>query len=129
VTFEWAGCLAPVWLGDEVPPGILSSNPPGGCVDASFPGNPALILFHSQKSILFFMYSAHYCRPVLNRIGTCQQIVVKFFSTKFYKNSFSGYRVVTCGQMDRQTDIAKLVGVSYCKLSVINAAKTDLIKI
>jgi hypothetical protein len=48
--------------------------------------------------------SAHYCCPVLTKIGMCcQEISVKLFSIKFNENLFSNSQVGTCGQMVGQT--------------------------
>lgn len=44
----------------------------------------------------------HYCL-ILTKIGICQNILVKLFSIKFYKNVLSGSQVVSYGQINIQT--------------------------
>jgi hypothetical protein len=45
--------------------------------------------------------------------GTCQQTLVKATNTTFHQNLLSGSRVVTCKQRDEQTDMTKVIFVTF----------------
>jgi len=43
------------------------------------------------------------------KLDFCGQIFEKYSNTKFHENPSSGSQVVPCGQMDKWTDMMKLI--------------------
>jgi hypothetical protein len=51
-----------------------------------------------------FTESTHYSGQILMKLEFSEQIFEKYSNIKFHENPFSGSQVITCRQMDRQTD-------------------------
>jgi hypothetical protein len=62
----------------------------------------------------------YYCQ-FLMKLKFSRHIFEHFSNTKFHENTFSGSRVISCGQSDRRTDMTKLT-VTF--RSVANAQTT-----
>ena len=55
------------------------------------------------------MYSTRYSCPVSMNFEVCLQIFEKFSNNKSHENPSSDNQAVPCGQMDRRTDVTKLI--------------------
>jgi hypothetical protein len=62
-----------------------------------------------QKCIFVFMQSTYYSCPILMKLEFSRQIFEKYSKIKYYENPTSGSRVVSRGQTDGRTDMAKLI--------------------
>jgi hypothetical protein len=51
------------------------------------------------------MYGIYYCYPVLNKIGVCQQILMKLYGIQFHENVVSSSQVAIWGQVDMQVQL------------------------
>ena len=60
--------------------------------------------------ISVFMQSARYCCPILTKSGIFRHIFAEVPNIKFHEYSPSGSRADNCAEIDRRTDMTKLIG-------------------
>jgi hypothetical protein len=88
----------------------LSYNSPRGISRFGIPHTDT----HAQTPIIVVRF--------LPELEYVDRFLVNFTNTKFYENPFSGSRIVTWRQTDRQTDMAKLIG-AFLQPFAVNALK------
>ena len=80
---------------------------------------------YDQKCKSAFMSSTRYSCPILMKVECSRLVFEKSLKIKFHENRSCGSRVVPCrwtdGQMDRGTDMMKLVVTFFCNFA--NAPK------
>ena len=64
---------------------------------------------YDQKFIVVFMQIARYTCPTLIKFEFSRPFFENYSNTKFHDNSYSGSRVVSCGQTDGPTDMTKVI--------------------